>query len=376
MAMLPGVAAVKKNVSFDGPSKEPDRGGGGHSHATGRRSLVEIAEAHDAETAERKRLQKRFKWVIDPRTNKWIIFWDMFTGVALVFTALVTPFEVSFLDPPGEDSKWTDHLFLANRLVDLVFIFDMLLQFRLAYKTSSISAGTKWHTSARDIAHHYVFSKWAMIDLFSVLTSLFDIVDFEDAAKEGRSLTALRAVRVLRLAKLIRLLRGSRILKTWEMRVSINYAYLSLAQISGAIVIGCHWIACVWGLEASFQPLESWPRGKGYCVPWGDPDQQVALTMLDSSCTLRVHHAHQRDAVGLPHRHLLRPRRRALARRAGIPRRALPAQSVHVALQQSAKPSKRVGRPGSEQASTEHRRDNFIRAPRNDATDIALYYDK
>ena len=43
---------------------------------------------------------------------------------------------------------------------------------------------------------------------------------------------------------------GSRILKRWEMRMSINYAYLSLANVIVVISIGCHWVACMWGLLA------------------------------------------------------------------------------------------------------------------------------
>jgi len=32
----------------------------------------------------------------------------------------------------------------------------------------------------------------------------------------------------------------------------------------------CHWFACIWGLQATFDPLASWPREKGFCEPWGD----------------------------------------------------------------------------------------------------------
>ena len=44
-------------------------------------------------------------------------------GVALVFTALVTPWEVSFLSVPPIS------LFIVNRFVDAVFIIDVLLTF-------------------------------------------------------------------------------------------------------------------------------------------------------------------------------------------------------------------------------------------------------
>ena len=122
-------------------------------------------------------------------------------------------------------------------------------------------------------------SKWFLLDTFSILTSLFDIVEFEGA----KSLTALRAVRVLRLAKLVRLMRGSRIFKTWEMRMSIDYAMLSLAQTIAMLIVGCHWFACTWGLQASFDPLGSWPGGKGYCIAYSGVDREPAVQENDTA---------------------------------------------------------------------------------------------
>ena len=206
------------------------------------------------------------RWVIDPRTNKWLPYWDIVTSVALLFTLAVTPAEVSFLPALSPGEKWTNALFLTNRAVDVVFLLDMLLQFRVAYKSGGIHEGTRWHTAASDISSNYLRSKWFYIDFFSVLTSLFDILGDEDT----KDLSVLRAVRVLRLAKLIRLARGSRIIKTWEMHLSINYAYLSLAQLTAAIFVVVHWAACLWGLQASFDYLNSWPGGTGHCMRWGE----------------------------------------------------------------------------------------------------------
>ena len=111
------------------------------------------------------------------------------------------------------------------------------------------------------LPHLVVFA----LDLFSILTSLFDVLGDENT----EDFKALRAVRALRLVKLIKLARGSRIFKRWEMRISINYSYLTLFGITTGIVISCHWVACIWGMQATFQPLNSWLYSKGYCVEWG-----------------------------------------------------------------------------------------------------------
>ena len=74
-------------------------------------------------------------WVIDPRKVRWIAHWDLAMTVALVYVALVTPVEVAFLKPGTTlESKTSSPIFLINRLLDAMFILDILLNFRLAYK--------------------------------------------------------------------------------------------------------------------------------------------------------------------------------------------------------------------------------------------------
>ena len=74
-------------------------------------------------------------WVIDPRKVRWIAHWDLAMTLALVYVALVTPVEVAFMKaPPTLESKTSSPIFLINRLLDAMFILDILLNFRLAYK--------------------------------------------------------------------------------------------------------------------------------------------------------------------------------------------------------------------------------------------------
>jgi hypothetical protein len=57
------------------------------------------------------------------------------------------------------------------------------------------------------------------------------------------------------------------------------------------IAIGCHWVACTWGLQASFAPLQSWYSVPmvgdelAYCVPWAEGVSEAkALEMLATAC--------------------------------------------------------------------------------------------
>lgn len=222
------------------------------------------------------------RYIVDPRTNPHIAYWDLVTTLALLFTAIVTPYEVGFLQPPPVSKRWSDTLFLLNRVVDLIFITDIILQFRMAQKIEDVREGTRWEVEGWKIARNYMTSFWFPLDIFSVFTSLFDLLG-DDSTK---NLTALRAVRTLRLMKLIKLARGSRIFKRWELRMSINYNSLELCSVVAAIVVTCHWTACIWGLEATFSPINSWTFAKEYCVPWPATPEGAGLNETRASALL------------------------------------------------------------------------------------------
>ena len=216
--------------------------------STGGGTFFDVAEKHRMDEAGKHKIavakmlgnvgkrgyvgtkQKRW-WVIDPRTNTLVNYWDIASLSALVFTAFVTPYEVGFLN-----TKIGTPLFWINRLVDVIFLSDMALQFCLGFSVSA-GGGKYWEFDACAIALHYVKSPWFYLDTFSILVSAFDY--WEDT----KSFTALRAVRTLRLIKLARLSRGSRVFKRWEMRFSINYTYLSLFVTCVGILLTCHWCA-------------------------------------------------------------------------------------------------------------------------------------
>ena len=136
--------------------------------------------------AERRAGRKTHRawWVLDPRANRYIGYWDGVTTIALLFTAIITPYEVGFLEPPPPSERWSNSLFLTNRFVDLIFISDMILQFCLGFSVGGEGSdgGAKyWEFDAGLIARHYVFSWWFVLDSFSIGTSGFDIVGGEDA---------------------------------------------------------------------------------------------------------------------------------------------------------------------------------------------------
>lgn len=176
----------------------------------------------------RSSLKRKPRYIIDPRKSLCMSLWDAVSTLALLYTALVTPFEVAFLQAPR---TWADAaadgLFMLNRAVDVVFVVDILVQFFLMYKVEDAIRGVKWVDDPKLIRCNYLKS-WFAIDLFSTLPSLCDILplflatDTGDAAAGGTQLRNLRLIRCARLVRLVRLLRASRVFKRWETRMTIN----------------------------------------------------------------------------------------------------------------------------------------------------------
>jgi len=225
-------------------------------------------------------LRKRSKpwWVIDPRKSRWMAIWDMAGTLALLYTALVTPFEVAFLEAPD---TWTmarsDVLFLINRLVDAIFIIDMFVNFVLMYQEADAIRGVRWIDEPREIAAHYA-KTWFFLDFFSTLPSLCDILPLTSdngptARGGGTGPTAasqfkkLRVIRCARLVRLVRLLRAGRLLKRWETRIAINYALLSLSKTVIIYLLVAHWSACALVLPTTFYdtPEDTWLGSCGFC---------------------------------------------------------------------------------------------------------------
>lgn len=124
--------------------------------------------------------------MIDPH-GQFVKVWDSVVFGALFFTAIVTPFEVAYLEPS------LDALFLVNRLIDALFVTvrgararrrrarpqrgspdtglpqDMVCQFFMGY-TDALGV---WCTDRREIAARYLRG-WFSIDLLSIMP--FDVI--------------------------------------------------------------------------------------------------------------------------------------------------------------------------------------------------------
>ena len=181
--------------------------------------------------------------LVDPEVP-FFQFWDIFMIVLLLFTSIVTPFEVAFLNAESVDT-----LFVINRLVDLGFFMDMTFQFRMPFKTASRATANSsqevmvWVVDRKRIAKRYIQS-WFLIDLISILP--FDTLGLIDPSI--KKLSVFRILRVIRLVKLMRAQKIVGIVEKYQVQMNISFAVTKLVKFIVYVVIICHWMACVWRL--------------------------------------------------------------------------------------------------------------------------------
>jgi hypothetical protein len=237
--------------------------------AAGKMSSHELFDVGIVKQA--KRSMDAAPWYILRPTSKFCTRWDLVTALALVFTAIVTPFEVAFLPEASSMANW---LWITNRLVDLVFICDMAMQFGMMFPVGQDQgSGTAWEFRLRPIALRYL-KGWFIIDVFSLLPSSVDILPFVpgsglernqgdggEETDDTRSLMRmLRVARAMRLIKLVRLARLARLFDRWRTRISIRFSSITAIQLCLYLVVGTHWMACMLKLQATFadRAFDTW----------------------------------------------------------------------------------------------------------------------
>ena len=166
--------------------------------------------------------------------------WGLLILGCMLFTAIVTPYEVALLETR------LDGLFVVNKLVDAVFILDIVLTFHTSYVDENFTLVT----DLRLIRAKYLRG-WFAVDVVSVLQ--FDVLELilnnGDSDSDVGQLKAVRMLRILRLfkmLKMLRVLRASKYFKRYENHISVSYAVLRLSSFAVLVLASCHWFACLW----------------------------------------------------------------------------------------------------------------------------------
>ncbi|KAM4698227.1 voltage-gated inwardly rectifying potassium channel KCNH7 isoform 2-T2 [Rhinophrynus dorsalis] len=178
-----------------------------------------------------------------PRINKFTILhyspfkavWDWLILLLVIYTAIFTPYSAAFLLNDREEQKRRECGYSCNTLnvvdlmVDIMFIIDILINFRTTY----VNQNEEVVSDPAKIAIHY-FKGWFLIDMVAAIP--FDLLIFGSGSDETTTLIGL-----LKTARLLRLVRVARKLDRYS---EYGAAVLMLLMCIFALI--AHWLACIW----------------------------------------------------------------------------------------------------------------------------------
>ncbi|OWF53455.1 Potassium voltage-gated channel subfamily H member 7 [Mizuhopecten yessoensis] len=170
--------------------------------------------------------------------------WDWIILFLVLYTAVLTPYVVCFLLNQDEtrmklnrdaasrlqnaETSKADPLVLIDLIVDLMFIADILINFRTTYLHDGEVV-----VDPQKIAVNYV-KGWFVIDTIAAIP--FDLLLFGSGNSDTMTITG-----VLKLARLLRLLR---VLRRIEQFAEYGAAVLMLLMVTFTLI--AHWLACVF----------------------------------------------------------------------------------------------------------------------------------
>uniref|UniRef100_A0A3Q2P648 Voltage-gated inwardly rectifying potassium channel KCNH2 n=1 Tax=Fundulus heteroclitus TaxID=8078 RepID=A0A3Q2P648_FUNHE len=172
-----------------------------------------------------------------PRIHKWTVLhyspfkavWDWLILLLVIYTAILTPYSAAFLLNDQQNCGYScSPLNVVDLIVDIMFIIDILINFRTTY----VNSNDEVVSHPVRIAVHY-FKGWFLIDMVAAIP--FDLLIY----RNGEETTTL--IGLLKTARLLRLVRVARKLDRYS---EYGAAVLFLLMCTFALI--AHWLACIW----------------------------------------------------------------------------------------------------------------------------------
>nr|XP_020461087.1 potassium voltage-gated channel subfamily H member 6-like isoform X2 [Monopterus albus] len=163
--------------------------------------------------------------------------WDWVILLLVIYTAIFTPYSAAFLLSEVEEERRRTCGYICNPLnvvdlvVDVMFIVDILINFRTTY----VNRNDEVVSHPGRIAQHY-FKGWFLIDIVAAIP--FDLLIFRSGSDEPQTTTLMG---LLKTARLLRLVRVARKLDRYS---EYGAAVLFLLMCTFALI--AHWLACIW----------------------------------------------------------------------------------------------------------------------------------
>eukprot|EP00347_Sterkiella_histriomuscorum_P005402 403356751 len=168
--------------------------------------------------------------------GKFRMRWDLLVILLTLYNCLAIPFNVAFSDRI-EDTVLQQ---VADRVIDVIFVFDLLLNFRTTYVNTKTTLEI---ISGKQIVINYVFKGRFFIDVLSVIP--FELLISEQQIEEAGG--NKKQFKLFGLLKLIRLLRLGRIITYMKFKQGLKVG-IRIVQVLFFFFIFVHWIGCIWYL--------------------------------------------------------------------------------------------------------------------------------
>lgn len=230
-------------------------------------------------------------WVIFP-TSRASYRWDFLLGFILLYTLIVTPFEVAFTSPT------IGVIFILNRIADVAFLGDMFVSLFRAYRTVNPTVhglSSYWETDLRKIRWHYLKSAF-LLDVATMASSCLEIVAVSLLTFDWSHFQFFRTFRTLRAVRLIRITALVKVVQLLDRvcdLVEIGFLGAELLRVLFCLLAVAHFMACLWGLTANLceaQGLRSWMQAleasTGIEAARDDPGLQYLFSLYWALVTL------------------------------------------------------------------------------------------
>ncbi|KAJ7313388.1 hypothetical protein JRQ81_004710 [Phrynocephalus forsythii] len=225
-------------------------------HRSGSTTEIEIIAPHKVAERTQQNVTEKVTQVLSlgadvlpeyklqaPRIHRWTILhyspfkavWDWLILLLVIYTAVFTPYSAAFLLNEEQEEKLSDcsyscdPLYIIDLIVDIMFIVDIIINFRTTY----VNVNDEVVSHPAKIAIHY-FKGWFLIDMVAAIP--FDLLIFRSGSDETTTLIGL-----LKTARLLRLVRVARKLDRYS---EYGAAVLFLLMCTFALI--AHWLACIW----------------------------------------------------------------------------------------------------------------------------------
>lgn len=250
--------------------------------ATKKKGIKEVKSVADLKGSEKKKSREQIAqtYMNHPQPNTWRhpcrhaldprgasrISWDCVIFICIMYNLIEIPLRLCFMiqSDPVMDT--------VNLLVDLLFLGDVVLNFRTGFYVNGMFNG-----DSKTICIRYL-KGWFVLDLITSLP-FYAFTDEEDLSNVqlAKTLKILKYQRVIKVFKLFQLFK---LLKTWSALNSL--AIVNFIKVSATVFFVAHFGSCLWTLCAVLDGgangeflSDSWPTryfeiSYIHDVPWQD----------------------------------------------------------------------------------------------------------